>query len=277
MTNITIMRQVDSLPPLPQTIFEIENFKKNKGSDVGELINIIEKDPLIVSTLLKVSNSAMFGFVSKIETPSRAVNLLGVNFTLSIALASNMSKAINTDLVAYGKSSDDFLRLANMQSNFLNLWLGKVDRNLRDALILPVFLQESGKFLISDAIKSQKKEKEFLKEIESRYDEIHNVEKEFVGTTTSEVTSAVFKHWGLDENLVNDIKYADEPNLASVKSKEYSQILHIVKLVCNIVKPFDEVCIEKAKKLVVEFGYSIKPFEDAISKLEDRLLDAKDE
>ena len=273
MSVTNIMQQIDSLPPLPQTIIELEKFKKSASTDVGELIKIIEKDPLIVSTLLKVSNSAMFGFVSKIETPSRAVNLLGINFTLSIALASNMSKVINPSLEGYGKTSDDFLRIANMQSNLVTLWIGKIDRNLRDDLILPAFLQESGKFLISNEIKQQNQTTEFLEELDKRYDDIANVEKEFTGVSSSEVTSAIFKHWGLNENLVNDILYSDYPNNANLKSKEYAQILYVAKLVCNLVKPLDDKCINKGRELIKSYGFDTKYFNDAIDKLQDRLLD----
>ncbi|QOG11838.1 HDOD domain-containing protein [Arcobacter sp. FWKO B] len=273
MTNLDIMSQIDSLPPLPQTVIELESFKKSASHEVSDLIKIIEKDPLIVSTLLKVSNSAMFGFVSKIETPSRAVNLLGINFTLSIALASSMKKSINTDLQAYGKDSDDFLRLANMQSNLINLWIGKIDLKLRDELILPAFLQESGKFLVSDYIKKQKKESDFLQAVTNNPDKIAQIEKDFTGVSTSQITSAIFKHWGLDGDLVNDIYYADSPFEAPLKYQKNSIILGISKLVCNIISPFDEVCIQKAKKLVVDNGYTTKEFDNAINKLQDRLLD----
>ena len=43
---------------------------------MSELFRNYWKDALIVSTLLKISNSAMFGFRSKVETPNRAVSLL---------------------------------------------------------------------------------------------------------------------------------------------------------------------------------------------------------
>lgn len=277
MSLTNIAKQIDSLPPLPQTIIELEKFKKSGSTEISELINIIEKDPLIVATLLKVSNSAMFGFVSNIETPSRAINLLGVNFTISIALASNMSKSINTDLQGYGKTSDDFLRIANMQSNLVNLWIGKIDRNLRDELILPSFLQESGKFLISNEIKILGKQQQFLEAVTNNYFDIASVEKEFVGITSSEVTSNIFKHWGLSNDLVNDIKYADRPESANVKATQYAQILNIVKNICNIVKPLDEKAIELGVQKAKSFGLDEKPLRQAIEKMSDRLLDEKQE
>jgi HD-like signal output (HDOD) protein len=95
--NNNLAQKIDSLLSLPKTVIELEKFKKSKDKDPDELLMIIEKDPLIVSTLLKVSNSAMFGFNSSIETLSKALSLLGVNFTLSIAFGRAIKNSLDTD------------------------------------------------------------------------------------------------------------------------------------------------------------------------------------
>ena len=69
MSSINILQKIESLPPLPKTIIDIEEFRKRKDKEAADLLDIIEKDALIISTLLKISNSAMFGFRSKVETP----------------------------------------------------------------------------------------------------------------------------------------------------------------------------------------------------------------
>lgn len=267
----TIMKKIDSLPPLPQTLIRLQEFKEQGSNDIKELISIIEKDPLTISTLLKVANSAMFGFVSKIETPSRAVNLLGIDFTISIALASNISKAVNTNLQSYGKQSDDFLDIANLQTTFINLWISKVDPKLKDELIIPAFLQESGKFLISDIINTLGVNSSFLQEVNSRFDDITSVEKEFIGITTSEITAAIFRHWNLTPSIINTIRYSDEPLQASTLLQKYAQVLYIAKLICNIIKPFDQKVIDKALKDAQEFGYEEKPLKEAILKLQEKI------
>ncbi|NLO16888.1 MAG: HDOD domain-containing protein [Arcobacter butzleri] len=272
----TIMKKIDSLPPLPQTLIRLQEFKEQGSNDIKELISIIEKDPLTISTLLKVANSAMFGFVSKIETPSRAVNLLGIDFTISIALASNISKAVNTNLQSYGKQSDDFLDIANLQTTFINLWISKVDPKLKDELIIPAFLQESGKFLISDIINTLGVNSSFLQEVNSRFDDITSVEKEFIGITTSEITAAIFRHWNLTPSIINTIRYSDEPLQASTLLQKYAQVLYIAKLICNIIKPFDQKVIDKALKDAQEFGYEEKPLKEAILKLQEKIKSDKE-
>jgi len=144
-----LSKKIDSLPPLPKTIIDLEEFKRSPQKDLEVLETIISHDPLIVATLLKVSNSAMFGFNNKVETASRAIHLLGVNFTLSIAFGSAIKNALDTDLGAYGINADQFMSLANTSSNLLKEWLRKVDNNLREELLLPVFLLETGSFVLS--------------------------------------------------------------------------------------------------------------------------------
>ena len=161
-----ILNKVESLPPLPKTILEIEEFRKKFEKEASELLQIIEKDALIVSTLLKISNSAMFGFRSKVETPSRSINLLGINFTIFIAIGDIIQNLLNTNLEPYSISSDDFMRASNLSSTLASLWLSRVDVDLKDELLLPVLLQEAGKFILADIITSEKKTEEFKTKLE---------------------------------------------------------------------------------------------------------------
>ena len=147
--NDLLSKKIDSLPPLPQTLLDLEEFKKSSNKELDRLEEIISQDPLIVATLLKVANSAMFGFSNKVEKASRAIHLLGVNFTLSIAFGSAIKNSLDTDLGTYGISSDGFMRIANMSSNLLSLWMVKVDNELKEELLLPMFLLEAGRFVLS--------------------------------------------------------------------------------------------------------------------------------
>ena len=81
-----LIEEINSLPPLPTSVIELEKYKSIDNSDLLKLISIIEEDPLMVVTILKVANSSMFGFRFKVETLSKAINLLGINFTISIAI-----------------------------------------------------------------------------------------------------------------------------------------------------------------------------------------------
>jgi HD-like signal output (HDOD) protein len=272
LSSNNILEKIESLPPLPKTIIEIEEFRKKLNKEAIDLLQIIEKDALIISTLLKISNSAMFGFRSKVETPSRAINLLGINFTISIAIGGTVQNLLMTNLEPYGINSDDFMRASNISSTLASLWLSKVDIDLKEEMILPALLQETGKFILSDLILSEKKSELFKTKIASGAS-VESVEKELLGVTTSQITAQIFRHWKLSDNLINMIEHVDDISNANPNFKKKSQILDVIKTACSIKEPLSEENIEKAVKKATAYGLDVKVFQKAIETLQDRLLD----
>lgn len=272
---LNILNKIESLPPLPKTIKEIEAFRKSEEKDSTVLLNIIEKDALIVTTLLKTSNSAMFGFKSAVETPSRAINLLGVNFTVSIAIASVVNNLIKTTLEPYGVSNDDFMNISNMATSLVNLWVSQLDVSLKDELVLPGLLQETGKFLIAEIIVDERKEEEF-KQLLSEGRSITDAEKEMTGFSSSEITSKIFKHWNLSEKLIGAIEYVDDIENCPKEYLQKAQILHVVKTACSVVDPLSKAAINNAMTEAKAYGYDTQKLYTSLTKLEERMLDAEE-
>ena len=269
-----ILEKIESLPPLPKTIIDIEEFRKKHDKEVADLLKIIEKDALIISTLLKISNSAMFGFRSKVETPSRAVSLLGINFTISIAIGGTVQNLLKTSLEPYGINSDDFMRASNISSTLANLWLSKVDVDLKEEIILPALLQEIGKFILSDLLISEDKSELFKTKI-ANGSNIESAEKELLGFTTSEITSKIFNYWKLSENLTNMIEFVDDIKNANPEYKKKTEILDVIKTACQINAPLSDANVEKALAKATKYGLDIKILSKAIETLQERLLDEK--
>ncbi|MGB5792514.1 HDOD domain-containing protein, partial [Poseidonibacter sp.] len=123
----TLDEKIDSLPPLPQSILELEDFRNLDNPTTEELIKIIEKDPLMITTILRIANSSMYGFRSQVETLSRAINLLGINFTISIAIGSVVQNTLKSNLNAYDISNDKFIYICALASEIINIWVSQID------------------------------------------------------------------------------------------------------------------------------------------------------
>lgn len=270
--NSNIVERIEALPPLPKTIMQIEEFRQDSEKEAFELLKIIEKDALIVSTLLKVSNSAMFGFRSKVETASKAINLLGINFTISIAIGGTVQNLLKTNLSVYGINSDDFMRASNLATTLTSLWLSKVSFDLKEELVLPALLQESGKFILADIIDSEGKSEEFKLFLE-KGNSISQAEKEIVGMTTSQITAGIFKYWKLSDNLINVIEYVDDIENCPDEYIKETQILDVIKTICCVTDAMSDKSIENGIKKAKEYNLDVKNLEKAIEKIQDRLLD----
>lgn len=270
--NESILEKIEALPPLPKTILEIEEFRQQSEKEAFELLKIIEKDALVVSTLLKVSNSAMFGFRSKVETASKAINLLGINFTISIAIGGAVQNLLKTNLSPYGINSDDFMRASNLATTLTALWLTKVSFELKEELVLPALLQEAGKFILADIIDSEGKTDAFKAALSSGKS-ITEAEQETIGVTTSEITAKIFRHWKLSANLIDSIEYVDQISKCKEAFKEKSEILDVIKTICCVTDPLSDANIQKGINKATAYGLDVKNLEASIEKLQDRLLD----
>jgi len=268
----TISKMIDQLPPLPETIIELEKFKQSKEQEPETLLKIIEKDPLLVAILLKLSNSALYGFRNSVDTASKALNLLGINFTLSFAFGYTIKQTLDTNLKAYGISSQKFMEISNISSILTNQWVSKIDFDLKEKLLLPVFLQDVGMFILSNLVNDEGKTDQFYADIKSGKDVVE-VEMKFFGTTTSYVTAKIFRHWNLSDKLINMIEFVDDLDNCPDEYKYEVQILNVVKTACNILDPLDEKSIAKAIEKAKFFNLDSTLLSESIEKIQDRMLD----
>lgn len=266
-----VLRRVESLAPLPRTIIEIEQYRKKEEKEIQELYEIIKKDALLVTNLLKIANSAMFGFRSKVETPLRAITLLGINFTISVAISTSSQKLLISSLSPYGLSNDDFMKASNIALALTNLWLNKVDPELKDKLVLPALLQDIGKYIISDVLILNNKESDFYKKVLENLKSLQEIEKDFFEFTSSYVTAHIFKHWNLSQELINTIEFVDDVEKSPIEYKQKAMILDVIKTASNIKEPLSEKSINMAIKKAKEYKLNDKALIEAINTLKTRL------
>jgi len=82
----SILKQVDSLPPLPATVSRVLAITADPESSADDLVNGILPDQAMCATILKFANSAFFGIPRDVATMSKAVNVLGFNEVHNIVL-----------------------------------------------------------------------------------------------------------------------------------------------------------------------------------------------
>ena len=266
-----VLRRVESLAPLQRTIIEIEQYRKKEEKEIQELYEIIKKDALLVTNLLKIANSAMFGFRSKVETPLRAITLLGINFTISVAISTSSQKLLISSLSPYGLSNDDFMKASNIALALTNLWLNKVDPELKDKLLLPALLQDIGKYIISDVLILNNKESDFYKKVLENLKSLQEIEKDFFEFSSSYVTAHIFKHWNLSQELINTIEFVDDVEKSPIEYKQKAMILDVIKTASNIKEPLSEKSINMAIKKAKEYKLNDKALIEAINTLKTRL------
>lgn len=265
-----LINELNSLPSLPSSIIELEQYKNSKSTDVFKLVSIIEKDILMTVSILKIANSSMFAFKNKIISLQKAVNLLGIDFTISIAVGSAIQNRISSNLFAYAVKNEDFIFISALATNIINTWVSKIDFDLKDQLLLPAFLQEIGKFVISSVIEKARKTEEFLLDLEETKDTSF-CEKKYTGFSCARITANIFKQWNFSHTLVIPIAFADDISSCPEQFKTKSQILEIVKILCDIRYPLSDRNIDKALKKVITYNFDVEDFLNSIDVIKEAI------
>ena len=165
------------------------------------------------------------------------------------------------------------MKYSNLIAALINIWTSSISKELKEELSIPAFLQDIGKLIIAEIASGYGKTDSFNKLIHSGQISVEDVERKMIGLSSSQITANIFKHWKLSENLIDAIEYVDDIKNVKPDFLQKAQILKVAKTACTITDPLSESNIAKAFELANEFGLDITKLENAIDKLQERLLD----
>jgi len=90
-----LLARVNELISLPEVYLKISQLMDDKSSTVGDFAEVIKFDPNLSATVLKVVNSAFYGFSGQIDSIARAVNLIGIGQLHIMALSVSAITALD--------------------------------------------------------------------------------------------------------------------------------------------------------------------------------------
>ncbi len=92
---LSALNRTESLPTLPSVATHVLMIASDPDASATDLTRVIINDPSLTSELLKVVNSAFYGFRQEISTVERAVILLGTGEIVALAFGLATAKLFN--------------------------------------------------------------------------------------------------------------------------------------------------------------------------------------
>lgn len=94
-TMMEKLERIEDLPTLPTILFEVNTLLENINTSAKKLSDTIAKDQSMVAKILKLVNSAFYGFRSTISDISNAVVLLGFNTVRNSVICVSIIKTLS--------------------------------------------------------------------------------------------------------------------------------------------------------------------------------------
>jgi len=257
-----IIKSIESLAPLSDAILQIQKLFADgqEELDISKLVSLIESDALLSVNILKMANSPIYGFSSRIASVSQAVTLFGIMQIYGFIMSYAVSENIKAKTEIFGFSNERFNDICNIQSAILLQWYSKV--NIEEARFLAplALIMETGKLVIAGEVSATSYEKEFTAGFRKSKDS-NNYEKVLIGTTSYNLSSKVFEHWHLEPLYIRILKGLNsEAEDVDESISKYIQVLNVVVSSVNLKAILSKESVLKACALVKKMGLSPDDF-----------------
>ncbi len=224
---ITDTIELASLPSVVMTAMDMLNNPNTSASDIGE---IISQDPALTIKLLKIVNSAFYGFPSRIETISRAITIVG---TLEL-----------TDLILGSSAIQVFSRIPNQLINMRQFW----EHSLYTAVVARILarylrapntercfvmglLHDVGSLIM---LNQKPDEARQAMELSTNDIPLHIAEQEIFGFDHGTVGAELMLSWNLPDSFVTATRHHHQPSAAMDHRLETATI-HLADVITGMV------------------------------------------
>ena len=193
----------------------------------------------------------------------RALELYGREQMRAFFLFAVFDAMLKPSLQAYRIDREKLTQVSLLRNLLMFSWIKsypQVEQNILSSVILVEF----GRVFIDEQVCAAGKAEEFYHAIKGSIfpQDFTDVEMEFSGTNRESVSHALFAHFGL-EQIAQDALYSNAPDDAPFENKSRYAMLKIAKTAVNIYHHFDELSIDNALNLLVEFGFEQEAFLEA--------------
>lgn len=261
MSFDNIIKSIDDLAPLSDAIIEVQKLyaQGQEELDINKLISSIESDAILSLNILKMANSPMYGFSTKIASVSQAVTLFGIMQVYGFVMSYAVSEHIKAKTEIFGFSNERFNDICHIQSALLLQWYSKIDAEDAKYLAPLALIMETGKLVIAGEVSVTSYEKEFEQGFRKSKD-INNYEKVLIGTTSYELSSVVFKHWNLDPLYIRILHEINDSEHQSENIEKYVNILNVIVTAVNLKSILSKESVLKACALLKDMGLNPNDF-----------------
>lgn len=241
------LEDVDELPTLPTVLIKINNLLQDPRTSSEEVGHAISSDQALASRVMKLVNSAFYGFPGRINTISHAISLLGFLTVRNVVITASIIGAFDDEDNQFGLDYKSFWYHSIATASIAKLIAKTCKMQQTEEVFVSGLLHDLGKLLLQLYLPG-----EYLKVfayLERKPDLIVRAEQKILSFNHTHAGAWLAKKWNLPSEICSVIEFHHEPHLATEN-----------KDLCMIVNLADTI----ARSL--EFGSGGDPFIPTISQ-----------
>ncbi|MBN2514507.1 MAG: zinc-ribbon domain-containing protein [Deltaproteobacteria bacterium] len=217
-----ILKTIHDLPPMHQTVIKARDIMKNPGSSFEQLAAILSTDQAIAARVLKLANSAYYGFVGQVSSIQHASVMLGYKTLEQLITLAGTSNLLGKQLEGYEQDAGDLWQHSLGVAFGSKIIANRKNPALADDAFAAGLIHDAGKLALDPHLSERKETfRHFMADGRVSF---LLAEKEILGFDHAEIASELCKNWHVPESLATAIRYHHDPSLSN--NDELSYIVH---------------------------------------------------
>jgi len=253
-----ISSKINHLPTLPGMIQKVVSLVQNERTSARDLGNLISYDQAISSRLLKIANSAYYGFSREVSTTQHAIVVLGFEEVKSLSLGITVFDAMKATSNESPLIRDEFWKHSVGCSLAARIICKKLVGFNAEIAFTASLLHDIGKLILDNFF--SREYKMVLEKAQGEGVSLFEVEEELLGFTHADAGMWLCNRWKLPPSLASSIGYHHQVDKVDQKYIPITSIVHLANIICKkanigisgnkIIPPFhtvarEELCVEE--------------------------------
>ena len=200
-----LLYSIETLPPFPETSRRAVEILNDPNRSIPDIVDVIKYDQSVTANLLRMCNSAYFGFARKITSLEQAVALMGDQAVLELVMISGSLSYYSQDVTGYRLEGKSMLRHSVSCALLSQILGGSREKTGASLLFTAGLLHDIGKVVLSSLVRDRYVE--IVKLVEEENYSFVEAEREVLGMDHAQVGGEVAKKWGLPDTIQNPIAW----------------------------------------------------------------------
>lgn len=229
-----LMQDADTLPAFPSIVTEILSRIDDPLAVPDDFTEIISRDQVMVSKVLKFANSAFYGFPRTIVTLKEAVIILGLDTLKSIVLAISTYSTLNANSKGYGLDKGGLYQHSICCAMIARILAKKYRAENKEKFFIAALLHDVGKLLL-DPWLAKNKDAIIVCLRDGKFAP-WEAERRVLGFDHAFVGSKLIENWNLPEILINVTRYHHTPDKAPLAYRNTVEIVQAANIISRRIR-----------------------------------------
>nr|WP_321399267.1 HDOD domain-containing protein [uncultured Desulfobacter sp.] len=227
-----MIHEIKDLTPMPTVAGRLLEMVEEPDSSMADIAQLIQYDPVMTVDILKICNSAYIGLKTPAESIKDAVNMLGTDQIIELALVKSSAQVLSGDRKGYGLEQGDMWRYSVYSAVLAKQVAVRLGLKNKSTIFTAALIKDIGKIILEKYVFNDfQKINALVKDAGYSFRE---AEKKVIGIDHAEMGALIAKIWKFSPRMIKLIHHHHLRDESMMDDREIAAV-YLADCICMMM------------------------------------------